>query len=258
MHALRSALYCGEVVHARNSPVRHKFSYRVFALSLDVDEIDRVVAALPLMARNRVNVLSFYDRDFGSPDDRPVGEKVRSVLADVGLAEAGYRVTLLSYPRLWGYVFNPLSVYFCRDSGGRLRATVYEVTNTFHERHAYILESSESQTCRKVLYVSPFTHTPATYSFHTVEPADRVVVGVTLREGDAPVLRTHFAGTRGPITTSSLGRAVASHPLMTLKVVGAIHYEAARLWGKGVPVVERHASPAYTYRLVTGAGSHVA
>lgn len=259
MTTFRSALYRGEVVHARLRPVTHKFRYRVFALALDVDEIDAVARAIPLFSRNRVNVLSFFDSDVGAPGDTPVADKIRALLANVGLSECGARIALLTYPRLWGYVFNPLSVYFCYDASSRLGATVYEVTNTFRERHAYILKAGMPQTCRKDLYVSPFTETPANYAFHTEAPDERVVVGVALREPAGPVLRTHFAATRKSLTSASVAAAVATHPLMTMKVIGAIHFEAARLWRKGVPIVKRYASPAYSYSLIDpspGAHAH--
>ncbi|MEZ5817003.1 MAG: DUF1365 domain-containing protein [Hyphomicrobiaceae bacterium] len=250
MEDFRSALYVGHVVHARLRPARHKFRYRVFALALDVDEIDTISHAIPLFSRNRMNALSFHDSDVGAPGNEPVAVKIRRLLTDVGLAEFGHRVTLVTYPRLWGYVFNPLSVYFCNDAAGRPGATVYEVTNTFRERHAYVLRTSEPQACRKSLYVSPFTDTPADYAFHTTNPGERLVVGVTLRDSNGPVLRTHFSAARDPLSTLSVAAVVASHPLMTLKVIGAIHLEAARLWGKGVPVVPRHTSPSYSYRLI--------
>lgn len=250
MSEFRSALYVGDVVHARLRPAAHKFRYRVFALALDVDEIDVLAETLPLFGRNRFNAVSFFDRDVGAPGDRQVGEKIRAVLSSVGLEDCGARVVLLTYPRLWGYVFTPLSVYFCYDGAGRHGATIYEVTNTFHERQAYILATESPQRCRKDLYVSPFTKTPADYAFHTSTPDDRVVVGVSLREGGAPVLRTHFAATRKSLTAAALATAVATHPLMTLKVMGAIHFEAARLWRKGVPIVTRHTSPSYSYRLI--------
>lgn len=259
MGRFRSALYTGDVVHARLRPVEHKFRYRVFALALDVDEIDAVARSLPIFSRNRANVVSFFDRDAGAPGELAVGCKIRSVLADVGLSGFGAQITLLTYPRLWGYVFNPLSVYFCFDTAGRLGATVYEVTNTFRERRAYILRADDPQSCGKELYVSPFTATPGDYRFHTIEPGARVVVGVNFHDAEGPVLRTHFSGTRRELTTASLAAAVGAHPLMTLKVIAAIHFEAARLWSKGVPIVARHTSPAYSYRLVEptpGARAH--
>ena len=256
MTRLASCAYVGTVVHKRLVPRQHAFSYRVFALCLDVDEIDALHARLRLLSRNRWNLLSFHDRDHGAGDGAPAGQHVRGVLRQAGLEHAGARIRLLCYPRVLGYVFNPLSVYFCDDSSGRPGAIVYEVTNTFRERKSYVIPvggmPSEviAQHCAKEMYVSPFTAREASYGFHVVPPGDRVVVGVDVRDGGVPVLKTHFRGERRELTDIGIARLVARHPLMTLKVVGGIHLEAARLWLKGIPLVPRHSSPAYSFTVV--------
>lgn len=247
MTALRSALYVGHVVHKRLRPVQHAFRYRVFALALDVDEIDELSRRFRMFGRNRRRPVGFFDADVGGPGPGTAGEKIRDLLREVGLGAFGHQVTLLTYPRLWGYVFNPLSVYYCRDGGGELGATVYEVTNTFGERRSYVVPTEGRQTCRKAMYVSPFTGTPATYKFFGHAPDDTAVVGVTLTEQEGPTLKTHFAGERRPISDGALAATIATHPLMTVKVMTAIHVEAARLWWKGVPLVTRHVSPQYSF-----------
>jgi hypothetical protein len=256
MSAFASCLYAGTVVHKRLSPRLHGFAYRVFALCLDVDEIDRIDRELWLFSRNRRNLLGIRDRDLGAPGPGTVAEKMRAVLAGAGLSAYGDRIMLLCYPRLLGYVFNPLSVYFCHDSSGRIGVLAYEVSNTFGERKSYVIPvdgmegCTVAQDCAKEMYVSPFTAAEGRYSFHVALPCDRVVVGVAFREGDRPTLKTHFRGERVPLSDGHLARLVARHPLMTLKVISAIHIEAARLWGKGVPLVARHASPAYSFTIV--------
>lgn len=255
MKPLSSCIYEGTVVHKRLAPRRHGFSYRVFALCLDVDEIDEAARALCLFSRRRRNVLSFWDDDLGEAGARPIGEKARALLAASGLAEYGARIELVCYPRLWGYVFNPLSVYFCQNASGNIGAVIYEVTNTFAERKSYVIRTDGahrmiSQQCDKELYVSPFTGRTGTYGFHCIAPAERVVIGVNFREASQPVLKTHFHGERRPLTDAAIARLVLRYPLMTLKVIGAIHLEAARLWAKGVPLADRFASPAYSFTLV--------
>lgn len=256
MTSRRSCLYEGKVVHKRLVPRPHAFGYRVFALCLDVDEIEALDRDLRLFSRGRRNVLSFWDGDFGEPGSIPIGDKIRQLLARCGLAEFGVRIEVVCYPRLLGYVFNPLSVYFCRAAGGDLGAIVYEVSNTFDERKSYILPLSGATqgcitgACPKEMYVSPFTAASGSYGFHGIPPADRVVIGVNFREEGRPVLKTHFRAERRPLDDRTIARLTATHPLMTLKVIGAIHLEAARLWAKGVPVVARHASPAYSFTLV--------
>lgn len=256
MSPFRSCLYAGSVVHKRLVPKRHAFAYRVFALCLDVDEIDRLDRELRLFSRGRANVLSFYDADCGEAGGRPIAEKTRRLLAEAGLEAFGAHIELLTYPRILGYVFTPLSVFFCHDAVGALGAVIYEVTNTFGERRSYLIEARGRagetlvQRCPKQLYVSPFTGANGTYSFHVVPPSRCTVVGVAFRDGDQPVLKTHFRGERIALTDASVAQLLARHPLMTLKVVGAIHYEALRLWLKGVPLVPRHVSPTYAATIV--------
>ena len=256
MTAFKSCIYAGTVVHKRLAPKPHGFAYRVFTLCLDVDEIDKLDRNLRLFSRGKRNALSFFDRDVGDAAQEPVGDKVRRLLASAGLARFAASIELVCYPRILGYVFNPLSVYFCKDATGALGAVIYEVSNTFGERKSYLVEAGGvsnatlAQSCAKELYVSPFTAAEGTYSFHVVLPSERVVLGVALREGSRAVLKTHFRGDRIPLNDRAIARMLARHPLMTVKVIGAIHYEAAKLWVKGVPLVRRHDSPAYSFTIV--------
>lgn len=256
MTGLPSCIYHGVVVHKRLSPKQHAFSYRVFALCLDVDEIDRLDRELRLFSRNRFNLLSFHDRDLGDGGTAPVAERTRTLLDGAGLGAFGARIEIVCYPRLLGYVFNPLSVYFCRDVGGRIGAVIYEVSNTFGERKSYVIPAGASrdgvlaQSCDKELYVSPYTHATGTYEFHMMPPGEKALIGVALREAGQPVLKTHFSGTRLALGDRAIAAMCVRHPLMTLKVVSAIHVEAARLWLKGVPLVTRHTSPTYSTTIV--------
>jgi DUF1365 family protein len=255
MTELASRIYEGTIVHKRLAPRQHAFSYRVFALCLDVDEIDLLDERLRLFSRYKMNLLGFRDADVGAAGVEPVATKARSLLERCGLGRWGARIELVCYPRLLGYVFNPLSVYFCRDAGGSVGAVIYEVTNTFGERKSYVIPANTdtgtiAQDCAKEMYVSPFTGAAGHYGFHCIAPSDRVVIGVNFREGGRPVLKTHFRGECRPMTDGALLGLVARHPLMTLKVVGAIHYEAFRLWVKGVPLVARHTSPDYSFTIV--------
>ncbi len=255
MSQLASCIYEGTVVHKRLTPRRHAFAYRVFALCLDVDEIDRVDWSLRFFSRGKRNLVGFWDTDLGEPGSDSVGAKARRLLAQSDLARFGARIELVCYPRILGFVFNPLSVYFCRDEAGTVGAVIYEVTNTFRERKSYVIPvagdgDAITQDCAKEIYVSPFTGASGHYGFHCIAPSDRVVIGVNFREAGQPVLKTHFRGERRPLNDRTIARLMARYPLMTLKVVGAIHLEAARLWAKGVPIAPRHASPAYSFSIV--------
>ena len=253
-----SAIYTGHVVHKRIHPRSHGFKYKVFALALDLDEVAKAASSLRLFSYNRFGPSCFFDADHGRGDGRTAAEHIRATLAEAGFAYAGARIVLLCYPRILGFVFNPLSIYFCHDAAGRLSVIVYEVTNTFGERTSYVIPVGGDgrvvrQACAKGMYVSPFT-SAGSYGFHVVPPAGEVVVGVNLREAGRPVLKTHFRGERLALSDRNLAAVLARHPMMTLKVVAAIHVEALRLWLKGVAPVKRHASPTYSVSVVSAAG----
>ena len=261
MNTEPAAIYRGEVVHERLRPTRHKLRYHVFSLLVDLDHIAGLGRRFRLLSHNRFNLFSFHDRDHGPGNSEDLGAHIRALLAKADLADSGARILLLSYPRMLGYVFNPVSVYFCLDSADRLGAIAYEVNNTFHERKTYLLaaESNSSRSlyhrCAKSFHVSPFNTARGTYSFHIHPPDERVAIGVALRDDEGPLMRAHFAGAYEPLSESALARLALHYPLMTLKVIGGIHLEALRLWRKGVPLVRRQPSPRYSVEFVSAAAS---
>jgi uncharacterized protein len=241
-----SCVYVGWVVHQRVRPKPHALRYRVFSLLLDVDRIDEIAGRLTLFSHNRWNVLSFHDRDHGDRISTPVADHARTTLAAADLSHAGARIMLLCYPRVLGYGFNPISVYYGYTVEDRLGAVIYEVNNTFGERRSYVVPIAAAASgdttgavhahgCGKQLYVSPFTDMQGRYSFRLTDPGDTLVLGINLRDDDGPLLRTHFRGDARPLTDAVLGRLLWSLPLQSFKVVAAIHFEAVKLWLKGVP-----------------------
>ena len=236
-----SALYDGEVVHQRLAPKRHRLRYRLFQLLVDLDELPALDESLRLFAHNRAALFSLHDRDHLAGDGRPLRAQIEVMLADAGI-EAGGPIRLLGMPRVLGYVFNPLSVYYCHRPDGGLAAVVLEVNNTFGERHVYLVEAGSGsdgqvvrQSCEKGFFVSPFLGLDMTYDFRLAAPAERAATAITVRARDgAPILTAAFAGQRQPLTDRALGRAFAAHPLLTLKVVAGIHWEAVKLIAKGV------------------------
>jgi len=233
------ALYIGRVMHARLSPVRHRFQYRVFSLWLDVDRIAETTAALRLLTYDRFGLLSFYDRDHGPRDGSPLRPWVEKTLRTVGITPPDGAIRLLCFPRVLAHVFNPLSIYFCYDANDRLRATVYEVRNTFGELHPYAVEADAhksgtiAQTVQKSFYVSPLMQMNASYDFSLRAPDETLVFTIRESGPQGPLLIATHNAKRASLTDWHLFKAFVTHPLVTLKVVGAIHFEALRLFFKG-------------------------
>jgi uncharacterized protein len=249
-----ATIYRGDVVHKRLRPVPHALTYHVFSLLLDVDRIDEVARTHRWFSRNKFNLLSFYDRDHGPRCDTAIGDHARTLLQQHGFATANVRILLLSYPRVFGYVFNPLSVYYVFDAGDALVALIYEVNNTFGERKSHVVAAGDgdvgvyAQTGRKQLFVSPFASGEGSYGFRVRAPAENeaLVLGVNYRDSEGPLIKTHFRANGVPMTDSHVLVAVAAMPLMTVKVMAAIHWEAAKIWWKGVPLARRHRSPKFS------------
>lgn len=234
-------LYRGEVMHQRLKPFGHRFAYSVFSLLVDLDRLDEAGRQSALLSVNKANLVSFRDSDHG---ERP-GETARAyadrLLADSGLERPAARILLLCYPRILGYVFNPLSVYFAYDEAGDLVALIYGVRNTFGQRHSYVAlvepgdvsAAGVRQTRRKLFHVSPFVGMDARYHFRILPPGQAVRVRIHETEGGEPLLAATFAGAASPLDTSTLAACLLQFPLLTWKVVAGIHWEALKLWRKG-------------------------
>ncbi|HWY64782.1 MAG TPA: DUF1365 domain-containing protein [Rhizomicrobium sp.] len=248
-----SSIYEGWVMHRRLTPRHHRFKYSVFALLLDLDELPALDRDLHLFTCNRRGLFSFRDSDHGpanGEEPRDLRRWLDGLLADAGIAARGAR-RVLCYPRILGFVFNPLSVWFCHDEDGALKAIVYEVHNTYEERHAYVLAVGENTRlirhgCAKSFYVSPFLSRDCRYLFRVRPPGDDIAVAIHEEEAGRPILNASFAGERRPLTDAMLLKMLFAYPLMTLKVIAAIHYEAVRLMLKGVRRHPHRAQAVYT------------
>ncbi|MFO0413063.1 MAG: DUF1365 domain-containing protein [bacterium] len=259
-----SALYVGEVVHQRSRTFDHRLRYRVWMVLVDLDALDGLQSRLRLLGRGRFGLITLRATDHGDRSDRPLRAQVEGHLAEAGIDIAGGPIRLLTMPRILGYGFNPISVFFCHTPDGALAALLYEVTNTFHERHSYLVavpspsppgggrapEAVEGagpalirQTVDKQLFVSPFMDRDLTYDFTVRPPGEAVSVVVAVRRGETPILTASFAGQRRPLTDGQLLRAFLTHPLLTWKVTWGIHWEAAKMMFKGARYRHRGAPP---------------
>ena len=192
-----NALYRGTVMHRRVRPVPHALRYRVFTLLLDIDRLADTARAMRLMSYNRFNLFSFHDRDHGERDGSSLRPWVEDRLREAGLSSAAHKVLLLSFPRVLGYVFNPLSVYLCFDAQGELGAVLYEVKNTFGEQHVYVLPGGSqpvTQTCSKGFHVSPFLDMQGRYRFRVRRPDE--ALSLTIQEGDRDGVRLRLGHRR--------------------------------------------------------------
>jgi uncharacterized protein len=242
-----AALYFGRVMHARLKPIGHRFTYRVMNLLIDLDRLDAASRQSRLFAVNRAALYSFHEADHGERDGSSLRLYAQRCAAGLGIDLTGGRVLLLCYPRLLGYTFNPLSVYFCYRADGTLALLIYEVRNTFGEIHTYALavlpgdvgEAGVRQAEDKTFYVSPFIEMTLRYHFRVTPPAEQLKLRILATDRDGPLLAATFHGKRRDLTTAALLRSVVALPLVTFKVVAAIHWEALRLWVKGVRLVPR-------------------
>ncbi len=230
----------------------HRFSYRVMSLLIDLDRLDEADRRSVLFGVNRAALYSFHEADHGERDGSSLRAYAQRCAASRGIDLTGGRVTLLCYPRLFGYTFNPLSVYFCHRADGTLALMIYEVRNTFGDIHAYVLPVRPEQiSCAgirqeqdKLFYVSPFIGMTMRYRFRLSLPGDDVKLRILETDRDGPLLAATFTGHRRALTSPALLRSLAVVPLLTFKIMAAIHWQAVRLWLKGARLVPRLRAPA--------------
>jgi DUF1365 family protein len=241
-----SALYICWVMHRRPGPPRYRFSYRSFYLLLDLDRLDSACASTPLLSHNRFNLLSFYDADHGFHDGVSLRVWVESLLRERGAELAGGRIRLLTIPRVLGYGFNPISVFYCERARGELVAIVAEVHNTFGEHHCYVLDNGGDRmdwqaprTKSKRFHVSPFLERRGVYQFRIGRPAERLGIGIRLFDGEdekAPLrIATALTGRCAEINSRNVLKVCLHMPLLPMKVMAAIYWQAFKLWLRRTP-----------------------
>ncbi|NQE60896.1 DUF1365 domain-containing protein [Caulobacter sp. RHG1] len=252
-----SALYRGAVAHRRFRPKAHRLRYRVFWLLLDLAELDGLGRRLTLFSRNRFNLLSFHDRDHGDGSQTPLRVQIEARLQAVGVDLQGGAIRLLTMPRMLGFVFNPISLYYCHRPDGTLAGMVYEVTSTFGLRHFYVAPIQPKdqavgvirQEADKALYVSPFMGMNMRYAFRGRAPDAGLGLTIEGRDAEGVLITATLAGRRRDLSDRQLLAAAVQFPLLTLKVVAAIHWEALKLWLKGVPLTRQPAASLQTLKV---------
>lgn len=249
-----SSLYSGSVRHTRITPIDHDFEYRVYYTFLDVDELAGLDRDLRLFSIGHFNLFSFHPEDHGVDDISLIRPWVEDLLAPAGVSLEGGPIRLLSLPRVLGYVFNPLSVWYCYGPDETLRAVIHEVRNTFGDRHLYVVPIRDAADLRhgfdKRMHVSPFNDMEQRYEFTLTEPGPRLAVAIAQDEGDGTILRAGLRLSRIPMSDRNLLRLFVTRPLVTLRVIVGIHWQALRLWLKGARYRPRPMPPSFEVTIV--------
>lgn len=251
---MNSALYTGWVRHRRHGPRAHAFRYRLYLMYLDLAEIDRVFAGRWLWSAHRRNVVEFRRADYLGDPTLPLDEAVRRRVHEA----TGHRPTgpirLLAHLRTFGHCFNPVAFYYCyRDDGQTLDCVVAEITNTpWRERHSYVLRADAAERHGSALgwrfdkdfHVSPFLPMQRQYRWRLQPPGEALRIHMDVDAADARDFDATLVLRRRELTGAAMARALLRYPLMTMKVVAAIHWQALRLWLKRTPVHDHPATAA--------------
>ena len=233
---MNSCIYNGEVNHTRFKPVKHFLNYKTFSLFIDLDEIEQLDKSISIFSHNKFNIFSFYNKDHGDRDGNCLKKWVISNLKKYKIEGNISKIKILCYPRIFGYVFNPLSIFYCYEND-KLKSIFYEVKNTFNEQHTYIFKIKDgeeiNQKCKKKFYVSPFMDMETFYNFKLIDPSQRLSVMIKQTDAEGTVLTATQTGVKKEFNFKQLLINFFRYPLMTLKIISSIHFEALLLWKKG-------------------------
>ena len=239
-----SCIYNGQVIHKRFKPKEHFFKYKVFSLLLDLSELSLLDRELKIFSYNKFNILSFYDVDHGPRDGTSLISWVKENLNNNNINSKEIKIKLLCYPRVWGYIFNPLSIFFVYDKNSNLISILYEVKNTFGEQHTYVFKIDKDNqlfehSCKKKFHVSPFIEMNCLYYFKILKPTDKLSVVINQNDDGGKLLFASQDGLKNELNNKNLMISYISNPLMSFKIIGAIHFEALKLWIKGIKLVKK-------------------
>ena len=239
-----SCIYNGSVIHKRFKPKEHFFKYKVFSLFIDLSELNELNDKLKFFSLNKFNLISFYEKDHGERDGSSLINWVKLNLNINNISTENIKIKLLCYPRILGYVFNPLSIFFIYDKNENLISILYEVKNTFGEQHTYLFKvEGENKliqnNCSKKFHVSPFIDMNCIYSFTTLKPTNKISVIIDQHDPEGKLLYASQDGIRSELNNKNLIISYLKHPLMTFKIILAIHFEAFKLWTKGIKFIKK-------------------
>tara|TARA_B100000579_G_scaffold303047_1_gene252952 strand:+ start:1160 stop:1921 length:762 start_codon:yes stop_codon:yes gene_type:complete len=242
---METCIYKGIVTHRRFKPKRHFFSYKTFSIFFDLDELRELQKKISIFSFNKFNIFSFYNKDHGNRDGSNLKDWVIKNLKKYNINFKVSKIKLLCFPRIFGYVFNPLSIFYCYNENNELKAILYEVKNTFNEQHTYIFPVKENnkiitQSCNKKFYVSPFIEMETAYNFRLAEPKDTLSIFIKQTDSNGMLLSACQIGKKEQISTKKLVQNFFKHPMMTIKIIMAIHFEALMLWKKGIKLVKKN------------------
>jgi DUF1365 family protein len=239
-----SYIYTGSVIHKRFKPKIQVFNYNIFSLLIDLSEIDLLNKTLKIFSYNKFNIISFFDKDHGSRDGSSLRNWVINNLKKNDIESKDVQIKLLCYPRIFGYVFNPLSVFYVYDKNSDLISILYEVKNTFGEQHTYIFKTKKEQNliqhmCKKKFHVSPFIEMNCIYFFRLLKPDNKISVIIDVQDPEGKILYASQDGIKSELNNYNLMKSYLKHPLMTFKIIIAIHFEAFKLWAKGIKFIKK-------------------
>ena len=233
---MNSCIYNGIVTHQRFKPIKHSLKYKTFSLLINLDELESLDKNISIFSLNKFNIFGFYAKDHGERDGSSIKEWVLKNINKFNISNNITKIKLLCYPRIFGYVFNPLSIFYCYENNN-LRAIFYEVKNTFNEQHTYIFKIKNyeniEQKCKKKFYVSPFMDMETFYNFKLLDPKEKLSVFIKQTDNKETILTATQTGEKREFSFKQLLINFFKYPLMTIKIISSIHYEAFFLWKKG-------------------------
>ena len=241
---INSAIYNGQVIHKRFKPKVHHFKYKVFSLLIDLSELEILDKKVNFFSFNKFNLISFHEKDHGERDGSSLKLWVQKNLEKNNIQHKDIKIKILCYPRIFGFVFNPLSVFYVYNLEDQLISILYEVKNTFGEQHTYIFKVLKDSNliqnnCSKKFHVSPFIDMNCNYFFRLLKPGSKISVIIDQYDSEDKVLYASQDGIRSDFNTKQLIKSYLKHPIMTFKIIIAIHYEAFKLWAKGIKFIKK-------------------